>query len=473
MFHQWGILIFFCLLFIQPIQSFAEGFPWVRVGQDDIRVIEDPKLEAAFRLELIDQAQKSLDIATFDQRADASLGLPVIQALERAAKRGIQIRFAASWIATVLKDPTRKAAKELKRIAERYPNFQFILVGGKPMWAHGWGYLDGIHQKLFIVDRTINLVTGRGHADEYLTWLDTAFLMKGKLVLQSQITFDRTWKAIEKENGKVIQLSPSPPLDSSELSTDAQTYGVDEEELKALREWIRLPSPPFEERTKKGRVLYQNFLEQMENLENPISQYSYDDRSRLLKDPVLEAAIELVKKSKSCELSILATIIDPRFKEIVIQRLSENKAKKEEDQFKFTILTNGKKSHATVTPIPISPGWYAGLADLDDLMQKGAIAYELNPEGKDSFQFIHRKLLVCDDTVIFGSHNLTLASTLVQDEVSYEEVDPEFAAQMREITFRSIEKYGLRLDPALVHAERLETPLIQWFSGFLDKLYFQ
>jgi putative cardiolipin synthase len=459
MFKRDKFFIYF-LFFVFPLLSFADSFPWIEVGQGEVQVIEDPFVEAEFRLELIHRAQKSLDIVTFDQRADANVGLPLIRALEKAASRGVEIRFAASWLATVVKDPTRKAARELKKIADQYPNFQFILVGGRPMWANGWGYLDGIHQKLFIVDREINLVTGRGQADEYLTWLDTAFVMKGKLVDQSQIAFDHMWEVIKKENGMQIQLPRAASSELQDMKTDASTSSP-ESPLESLRDWLL--SPSVSEKTETGRVLHFNFLEQMGKLEKPLKQYSYDDRARLLDDPVLQETIQLVKKSKHCHLSILATIIDPRLKQTFIEEMKRG--------LQLEILTNGKDSHATITPIPISPGWYAGIANLDDLLQNGAVGYEVKYEGEGTFKFIHRKLLVCDDTVIFGSHNLTLASTLVQDEVSYELINAQFAQMMREISQRSIEKYTVKLNPIAIHQERLETPLIQWFSGFLDKLY--
>ena len=73
------------------------------------------------------------------------------------------------------------------------------------MWKTGWGYLDGIHEKLLLVDSSLGMTTGRGHADQYLQWMDTAFFYKGGLVSQSREAFQALWNTVKRNRGRQSQ----------------------------------------------------------------------------------------------------------------------------------------------------------------------------------------------------------------------------------------------------------------------------
>jgi putative cardiolipin synthase len=162
-------------------------------------------------------------------------------------------------------------------------------------------------------------------------------------------------------------------------------------------------------------------------------------------------------------LSILATILHKNLKEAMISGLKRGMTAE--------IFTNGKKSHTAAEPLPVSAGWFASLPDLDDMLQAGATGFELMNHGDETGKFLHRKLAIFDDTVIFGSHNLTIASTVTQDEVSFEVQSADFVDRMLKISRHSTQVNGALLDIPEVHQERLSTPYRQWFSSFLGKIY--
>jgi putative cardiolipin synthase len=471
-----GVIAFFVFVvtFSYSVPASARVYPWVWMGKDDIQVTDHPRVEAEIRLEMIRRAQVSLDIVTFDQRADQGVGMPLMQAVEEAAKRGVKIRFATTWLAPILKDPWYQAANFMTTLAKKYPNIEYVTVGGAPMRKRGWGYIDGIHEKLLIVDKKWVLVTGRGHADEYLTWLDTAFIFRGAMVDQSVKAYGRLWKAICREQGIECQTS-EPTLaqsNSNESQIESESFHKEpqlpmseeeREELKALSHW--LDEPPSEKKEYKGRLLHHDLLDQLGKYDMGLPGYSYDERAGLVRDPVLKEAIRLLSKAKDFQLSILATIFDPRLKEAILSALKRG--------VNVELLTNGSESHTAAEPIPFAIGWYASLPGLDEVLLAGAKGYELKHQGGDTARFLHRKLAIFDDTVIFGSHNLTISSTLTQDEVSFEIQSADFAQRMTELSKHSIQINSEALNTESIHLERLATPYRQWFSSFLDKIYLE
>jgi putative cardiolipin synthase len=469
--------LFFCF-FVH-----AGEYPWVWMGKDDIQVTEHTRVEAEIRLEMTRRAQFSIDVVTFDQRADHQIGFPLIQALESAAKRGVKVRVATAWLAPFLKDPLFQASRYLKNAAKNNPNLEYLEVGGSVMRNRGWGYIDGVHEKLFIVDKKWLIVTGRGHAGEYIKWLDTAFLIKGPLVDQSQDVFDKLWKMVKREleikdvgTDQLLPVTQSTPIVPSKLGFVLSLNPKEQGEFQKYLTW--LDQPPSAEKDYRGRTLHFNFLEQLSHQELTPGEYSYDERAEVLNDPVQKRAIALLKTTQKFHLSILAMTLDGRFRDALIEAIQRG--------MDTEILTNSSTSHASISPLRISPGWYAGLKTLDMvLMYKDADeVLKVYPnvqvhglmernDDPDSTKFLHRKLAIFDDTVIFGSHNLTISSTLTQDEVSYEIQSPEFAHQMKELSQGSIRSNAEPLHPLEVHNALTSTGYRQWMSSFFEKFYLE
>ncbi|WP_147286492.1 phospholipase D-like domain-containing protein [Legionella maceachernii] len=468
------VLLTIFLLF-SSTGAYTEVYPWVWLGKNDIQVTDHAKVEAEFRLYLIATAQESIDIATFDQRLDEAVGLPLLQALEKAAERGVRIRFAAAWISALLNDPSRKTEEYLNRIARHYPNFKFISAGGPSMWKKGWGVLDGIHEKLFLVDNKIALLTGRGHAGEYLNWLDTAFFYKGNMVNQSLDAFEQMWQTIERENGLQLQheelgltnavLSAKSSQQKSVSSTlPIKLSAEEQQELDTLKTWAEIPAS--NDHDYQARSIYYNFLEQMRreaDLQGRTpGSFSYDEREKFLQDPFVDTVLLLLPQTHRFQMSILATILEDRIVEAIFSERQRG--------MEMELITNGKKAHSV---FPTAPGWYAGIHTLDDLLQVGVIGHELKQRGAGTNIYLHRKLLILDDHVFFGSHNLTKASTLTNDEYSIEVVSRDFADKMEQLSRHSIEVNTVPFNIEAVHWERLITPVRQWFASFFEILYLQ
>ncbi|CDZ79326.1 nuclease NucT [Legionella massiliensis] len=468
-----NVLFAFLAIFLWLLSTAAkaETYPWVWLGKDDIQVSEHAKVEAEFRLHLIANAKETIDIVTFDQRLDQDIGLPLLQALEVAAKRGIQIRFAAAWLSGLLNDMSRSTERYLRGLAACYPNFKYIAVGGQPMWRQGWGVIDGIHQKIFLVDNKISLVSGRGHAGEYLGWLDTAFFYKGALVDQTREAFEQMWQTVGRES--VLQFKSGRSLTNSaaaELprqralaaSPSLKLSKEEKEELAELKTWAEAPASNNHD--YQARSIYYNFLEQMrrqaDHQDRTPKSFSYEERAEFLQDPYIEAVLMLLPQTKRFQMNILATIMDERVVEAILRERQRG--------MEMELITNGQEAHSI---FPTAPGWFAGIHILDDLLQAGVVGHEVKQMGPDTGIYLHRKLLILDDHVFFGSHNFTKAGTLTTEEYSIEILSQDFADKMRKLSRHSIEVNTVPFDANAVHQERLITPARQWFASFFEVLY--
>jgi phosphatidylserine/phosphatidylglycerophosphate/cardiolipin synthase-like enzyme len=143
--YRYSLISFLIISLFFSTLAKANSYPWIWMGKNDIQVTDHPRVEAEFRLNLVRNAKVSIDILTFDQRADDLVGKPLLVAIEEAAQRGVKIRFGTAWLAPILKDPLFRASRFLSYVAKQNPNLQYLEVGGCGMRKRGWGYIDGIH----------------------------------------------------------------------------------------------------------------------------------------------------------------------------------------------------------------------------------------------------------------------------------------------------------------------------------------
>ena len=537
------ILCCFCCLCFETLQlitsslTLAKSYDWVQIHSSDIQMINTASIEAEFRLRMIQSAKTSLDIVAFDQNLDLELGLPLLKALKEAANRGVKVRYLTAWIGMALRDPFSKTVRFLKNPMPQVP-IEYRIVGGMGMWKNGWGPFEGIHEKLFIIDNSLTLVTGRGHTGEYLNWLDTCFAFKGKLSEQAHDAYERLWASSERESIKsrasatrLLQLDQEDSqgiyeedededseLDSESLGfkipsdeelrqrilgggrafsdigsqvksdrlpihTQAGITGIDDsldiQELNRLSLWALQPAIYADEKVfgnwtgnssaefYSARLLHHDLLDQMREIvdqsKKSQQEYSWDWRIKNLEDPVIEELISLIQKGKDLRYFSLSTHLSPKFKEALVSRLK--------DGLSLNILTNGKAAHTQIMPLRTPLGWYTGLRDLNDLLGAGATVFGLLWHDTDSPVFLHRKIAVIDDTVIFGSHNFNISSTVESDEMSFEIKGMKLADQVRALFSESVNTVSVQLDPKIIREDFNKTGFQRWISDYFAGFY--
>ncbi len=488
----WGKYLFFIAFVFGLLSDFlcvsrAVGavYPWVRFSTRDIQVLESPEVEAQVRLDLIQDAVESIDLVTFDQRADAYVGKPLIDRIRSAADRGVKVRFLTAWAGHFLKDFGNWSGHYLTTPPTHTP-IEFKIIGGPPMWKNGWKLLDGIHEKLLIIDHRILLVTGRGHADEYLRWLDTAFLLKGDLVAQAAKGYEELWNTAIRENSPQKQAYRLPEHEKLKLrllsrlqvkETPSLHIRTFDETLhhasRAITNWTKLPPVPFDQINPselcEGRLLHHELLDQIRSLsqrENrPPSDYSTEDRVKTLADPIIEELITLLSRKEvtGLEFYSLSTTFSPPFLDALRGAAQRG--------VPIHLITNGKANHKSIAYMGLAIGWYAGLARLDDLMSSGLNVYELNSSHTESPLFTHRKVAVLDDIVIFGSHNFNISSTVESDEMSFEIKNAQFSQAIRDMFERNRQTETQVLNQQSVHQENIRSALEQWLSRLFEGLF--
>jgi hypothetical protein len=84
---------------------------------EDFRVITDPLLETDYRIGLVRNADKSINILTFDENSDPKVGVPLLRELGKAAERKVVVRLGTSWGGKAALDPNGFAAMYMKLLS--------------------------------------------------------------------------------------------------------------------------------------------------------------------------------------------------------------------------------------------------------------------------------------------------------------------------------------------------------------------
>ncbi|WP_313297646.1 phospholipase D-like domain-containing protein [Diaphorobacter sp.] len=150
-------------------------------------------------MDLIDSAERSLDIGTFIFGNDA-VGDAVVQAMLRCRARGVRVRFMIDAIGSM---QTRSSTlRRLRKAGIRVRRFM-------PLWHNPRrGRLNlRNHRKVAIADGKHLWSGGRNLAEEYFhdidgmpAWIDLSHVAHGPLAAQAAAQFDSDWRTA---NGRV------------------------------------------------------------------------------------------------------------------------------------------------------------------------------------------------------------------------------------------------------------------------------
>jgi len=458
------------LVLLSSSISHAETYPWVEARHDDLKLVTDPEVEAKVRLELIASARSTIDVVIYDQRVDEELGLPVLKALRDASERGVHVRFMTTWFPTLMKDSKLVAARYLTDPQPR-GGVEYMIVGGKNLYYMGWKADDHVHEKILLVDGKVALMTGRGHGKDYQTWLDTAFLIRGALVSQISEAYGKLWRTIRAEVPLFEKTSTA--FQAVRKAIDAKLAAQAELKLSATEQSQWMEVSQWLERTYTGafaaepsrptraRLLHHDLFKQLRALPGNPRDYSFGERVRLLVDPVVNALVERLSGARRIKYNTLSVLPHPKFRD-ALYAARERGAQVE-------ILTNGKEAYSSFLPLPMP--WFLALPSMDQALQQGLSLYTFGKSPRNNWVYLHRKVAIVDDTVILGSHNFNLPSTMVNDEMSFELEDPELAREMTELFDRSIAENGTALDPAAIHRERKRFRAMTWLAYPMRGLY--
>jgi cardiolipin synthase C len=179
------------------------------------------------RLELIEQAHRSLDLQYYIFHGDES-GRLLTHALARAAGRGVRVRILVDDAETIAGDEQLFALAGEPNVSIRvfnpwrYRGHSNVLRGVEFIFNHG--RLDyRMHNKLFLADGVVAIVGGRNIGDQYFQvdpdsqFADDDVFATGPVVAQLAVTFEQFWDSERAIPAQAI-LSPAATSRAASLS---------------------------------------------------------------------------------------------------------------------------------------------------------------------------------------------------------------------------------------------------------------
>ncbi|WCR10857.1 phospholipase D family protein [Paracoccus stylophorae] len=170
-------------------------------GESGVMKLSDGRAALRSRLRLADAAERSIDAMYYIWHDDVS-GMLLLDALRRAAQRGVRVRLLLDDNGIDAMDPVLAALNAMPTFNVRLFNPSTVR---RPKWL---GYVlyplrmnRRMHNKAFIVDGAAAIVGGRNIGDEYFAvgdvpgYLDLDVLGVGKVVADTVEVFDEYWNS--------------------------------------------------------------------------------------------------------------------------------------------------------------------------------------------------------------------------------------------------------------------------------------
>jgi cardiolipin synthase C len=163
-----------------------------QANADRVRIIEDPREASQIRVDLIQQAKRSIDAQYYivgdDYFTYAGLAL-----LRDAARRGCQVRLIIDGLSNKIPKPVHAHLRREKVFIKIYHPFMLAKLG----WT-----VRRMHDKGLDVDRKRMIRGGRNVEGDYFGYAEKNFIdrdvyVDGKAVAESEAYFDRLWNSRE------------------------------------------------------------------------------------------------------------------------------------------------------------------------------------------------------------------------------------------------------------------------------------
>ena len=161
-------------------------------------------------LAAIEQARARINFETYVFK-DEEIGERFLQALERAAARGVTVRMVLDPIGSVLSDDNQRRLETAGVKVEWFNPLRFWTLEETNYRTH---------RKVLVVDGSVAFTGGMGVADQWLGnaqdpdhWRDTQFQITGPAVRALEASFYENW--IESGGRSAPALDPEPPPQST------------------------------------------------------------------------------------------------------------------------------------------------------------------------------------------------------------------------------------------------------------------
>lgn len=400
-------------------------------GQSGFRYIADGEYALRLRLAMVNAAEKTLDLQYYIMHDDPGANL-VLEAIVRAAERGVRVRFLIDNIDFSDVEDSLAILDSNKNIQVRV--FNPIVTKDQGMIGRINGLLvdfdkaiKRMHNKALIVDNQLAIVGGRNIGDEYFdarpgtNFKDTDLLTAGPITARISASFDTYWNSDEAFPVQALHMKKYNAEDVRELRGTMKAKWDERMNAPEGREFLNKETV---RRLKAGE--YQLIWAPAE--------LSVDDPGKIKEEePDISSSRPLVKlvklgKEADQEFVAISAYFVPREEGMdMIKRLRDRGVD-------VKIMTN---SLASTDVVAVHAGYKKYRKDLVDM---GVQLYEYKPqEGQKTGQrlfgssapplaSVHSKVYVIDrKDVVIGSYNLDPRSTEQNTELAVVIHSPELA----------------------------------------------
>lgn len=404
------------------------------------------------RLQLIQSAAKTLDVQYY-AISDGMSSNVLIEALVRAAERGVRVRLLIDDITTGDMRRSLLALDEINNIQIRIFNpinkhDQSAIARLISALKYPERATRRMHNKALIADNQLAIIGGRNLGDEYfnthkeLSFKDLDVLSAGPITADISKSFDEFWN--DENTYPILQLHKSR---------------VGDKAIGSVRAHLRQNWRKFFKHTSNGRKIGNSIEEGLEHFIDKLVWAKAElvaDRSAKVRDqkafsPPLKRLGEIVDKATS-EFIIISAYFVPGEKGVSwLTSLADR-------SMRVKILTN---SLASTDVVAVHTGYNKHRIPL---LQKGVSIYELKPQGdrrtrqrllgrkSPSYASLHAKAYIVDqEYAVIGSFNFDHRSAHLNTELGLFIHSPELAKELLGLFDQTIApetSYRLGLAPA-------------------------
>lgn len=481
-----------------------DAFPWMSVQSSDFEMIRDALIEQEVRLHLIASARERIRYVTYAQMSDNEINGPMLSAMREAANRGVNIQFLTNYVQGTVVDLAHRIPRYLLGVPTRAP-IQLLMFGGPQT---PFGLANYIHEKLLIIDDEIVMTTGRPVGANNITWQDKAVMVRGPLVAPLVRAYNRVWRFANTQNRVrvsapvVLDANGQPPAFRRIPSPIASRLDRGQQaEVQRLNRWTDERTPrPFIDPTPtsmtgvsltgpRARVLHNGFLQQLWQRGFPSG---VQQRVNVLQDPIMDALIERLQDPNVREVIIatMAVVQHPSLKQALME-VARRRNPDGTPKARVTFYTNSRDARSISFAIPFNFDF--SIYDMQEMIRAGihvAGFFPAAPDGRSrmgredypwlrgmnqAWTYLHEKIALVDDTVFFGSHNFNLPSSVYNDEVSVELVDPHWARRVRDGLWEEMRLHSVPIweedVTRFLHDARFYLPITRGIGSILLPLF--
>lgn len=414
-------------------------------------VLFDPTHALLVRLELIERAEKAIDLQYYIWDND-KVGMLAVAGLMRAAERGVKVRL-------LIDDNNAKKMQDVYIALNQHPNIEVRLFN--PYRFRHFRLLDilldskritrRMHNKTFIVDYQVGLIGGRNMSDQYYNvgenyqFSDMDVALVGKAVYDIRDSFDEYWN--HDYAYSVAQFSKkTPKMDYTQLKRKTTKVWEESQIAQSLK--------------SLDRKTFSRWLNQDLKLEWVDAKIVTDPADKIANtaptQTYLAYRLKDILNVPTKQIDLVSAYFVPQERDLGLLNTLKQQG------IQARILTNSFKAN----DVPIVHAFYAKKRKA--ILQQGAELYEFLPVlplslthkqriklfGEQKFNreglgrsSLHGKFLALDYKQVFiGSYNFDPRSTYLNSEIGVVLNSPKLAKAVHQSMEKGLLNYAYKVE---------------------------